>query len=760
MQQVSREQRGSSSSAAVIDASIDIEKNGPCDPCRQITLVKNATLFKPGFGMAIGEWTSENGQSFPQIQNIPIGTVAANSGRLFNNDVIVTMGTSSTCNKWSESRITDTLRSSESIEFTACLPEAVSALASKICPKATLAKCTRLQLHDNVLASSNITMAVRKGRCGSFPAIATNTMPAGAVGALLVPGTVLFSVSGEMQCNKQVADVEHLVGSVTSEPIVIDACPPAVVDSDLVCNYICKTPIVPEPQPPIPVPVPNKHLTFNHELWPTVVFDHVDQTNLMSNDCRRVRFTKAKSKYGIDIEVVRDGSSRKFVITHVHEGRGLDTIDLLINDTLSIVNDIPVDDMKDVQALEILLSQGNSSEIWIARQGNEHDVLRTLVRDPHGFGLDFGSIAPDTLSCGIRLPSVVTVDHLMPGLIDKTSNQQMVKSGDVIVSIGHKSGPNLCDADAEELNERMSNLHSVVLEICSAESIQKEDLQICKACVPVKKIVIKKEIVEDKKEEEKEQEEEEEEEKTTVVVVNTTVVIEPKKIPNKPTRLLSESELCEDSGNKWCASKYPVGTGIEGQCVEATSPCPIEKPPLNPNELREYCERNSDDLLHCSRAEPADVPIIPVIPEEQIDPPKTPEPPHDFHPVLEEVGQECRPGGFCPKGDCPKLYEKTEDDYCAPGKDAPKEWPKDPDHICLPGQWCPPGYDCPTGFELQKAGGDGFCFRTIRQGPNVAPEYVGGDFDPYAVDSTIDTLNRHNQGVKSTTATGAGAAEQ
>ena len=49
------------------------------------------------------------------------------------------------------------------------------------------------------------------------------------------------------------------------------------------------------------------------------------------------------------------------------------------------------------------------------------------------------------------------------------------------------------------------------------------------------------------------------------------------------------------------------------------------------------------------------------------------------------------------------LYEKTSDNYCAPGPRAPRPVPKDPNHICVPGQWCPPGYLCPPGFELKVA---------------------------------------------------------
>ena len=726
--------------------AIDVMRTGPCEPCRQVSLSKNTAAFGNGFGMVIDEWTTASGQSFPEIKTIVPDTVAANSGLVLEGDIVVTMGTASTCNKWSEKRIISALQASDNIEFTVCTKTSMSSLVSdKICPKATLKDCTRLQLHDNVLGNDNITLSVRKGKCGSFPIIETNSMPAGAVGALLAPNTVLFSVGGTIQCNHGVVEVEEIISSST-EPLTVDACTPKAVDTDFVCDYICKTPVVVEPPPLIAAPKPvEKQINDDALLWPQVVFEHVDQENLTSKECRRVKLIKAKSKYGIDIEEVHDGASRAFTITHVHEGRGLDQVDLLVNDTLSIVDGISVDDMKNVTDLERLLAKGNTTELWISRgHFADHDIQRTLVRDPHGFGVEFGQLSTTVLTCASQLPSIIAIDHLMPGLIDPTTNQPLFNVGDIVVSIEY--GQTLCEKDVEDVDATLDELQTVVLEICpsDAASVKNYDNILCQQCQPPP-VPTKVEIItEEKKEEKKEEKEEEKEEEEETLLAPATEIInktigQSKNVPERQPPL-TEIELCEVDGNKqWCPSNFPTLTH-KGLCVSATLlSCPVQPPQLNPNELLAYCREHGEDPLHCSRAKAVNVPIIPALSPTQIEPPKAPEPPKDFHPILEKLNEECRPGSFCPLGTCPDLYIKTNDGYCAPGKDAPRVLPHDRNHICLPGQWCPPGYDCPTGFELSKAGGDGFCFQTKRQGPTIAPEFKGADFDPYSVDATTNT---------------------
>ena len=195
-------------------------------------------------------------------------------------------------------------------------------------------------------------------------------------------------------------------------------------------------------------------------------------------------------------------------------------------------------------------------------------------------------------------------------------------------------------------------------------------------------------------------------------------------------------ELCHESGRKWCGYspkaefESPVN-GDDSDCVGILEMCPVRFPPINPEELVKYCEGpNGNDPRLCSRSGTNST--LPPLPEPVVDdeePPPTPPMPKELRkPKVEKKGEVCRKGGFCPYGNCPDLYEKTSDNYCAPGPRAPRPVPKDPNHICVPGQWCPPGYLCPPGFELKVAGTDGFCFDKTRQGPSIAPDFIGSDF--------------------------------
>ena len=197
----------------------------------------------------------------------------------------------------------------------------------------------------------------------------------------------------------------------------------------------------------------------------------------------------------------------------------------------------------------------------------------------------------------------------------------------------------------------------------------------------------------------------------------------------------SPEEICRDSGKKWCG--YTPKIEIEtleldqsSNCVGLLEMCPVRFPPINPKELVQYCKGlHGNDPLLCSRASVNLT--LPPPPAPEIEEVEKPPPPAPFvypKPVLEKKGEICRPGGFCPDGDCPDFYEKTSDDFCAPGPDAPRPAPPDPNHICVGGQWCPPGYTCPPGFELKVAGRDGFCFDKTRQGPTIEPDFIGSQF--------------------------------
>ena len=731
--------------------AIEKVQSGPCEKCRHMKLVKDAALFAPGFGMVIGDWTSKEGQSFPQVQHIPRGTVAANSGLLFEGDVIIKFGASSTCNKWSEQQITSNLKNTETVELTVCTPSEVTAVATKICPKATLNNCTRIQLHDNSLSSNQLSLDVRKGRCGSFPVIKSNDLPAGSAGSLLISGTILFSVGGMMQCNHPVDAIAQQV-STSSGPVIVDLCPPSAVETDFICNYICKAPVVPPPQPVIEQLADDKE--ENIELWPDVIVDHSDQSNLIAPNCRRITLTKARSKYGIDIQEMYHGSTRRFVVTRVHEGRGLDDADILVNDTLSVVDSISVDELKDASELAQLMSSANTSTVLITRDGIDHDVERTLRRDPLGFGIEFGLSPERLLTCGVQFPFVTVVDSLMAGLVDESTNKYLVNKGDLVVHVGH--GKTLCNPTMDSFAENFVNKKTIVLEICPSatpEDLQMYNKVLCERCISSEQasenstaaLTIK--AGEEDKEEKKETEEEEEKEDAVKPAASggvqeqskeeteeeTTAAVQPVK--QGPT---DQREFCESLGNKWCMTEFPtlLHTGI---CIDPAKSCPIQGPEVGDFELQSFCKKHphaSPSLCAPSNVDGAiDLPLpephIPPPPGQE-EPPTYPAVPSNITPKVEKVGQVCRPGGFCPYGECPKLYRKTLDSYCGPTDDAPRILPKDPNHICLPGSWCPPAYPCPTGFEKKVSGSDGFCFDTNRQAPMLAPEFVGSDFDPYS----------------------------
>jgi hypothetical protein len=760
--------------------SLDKIHSGPCEKCRQISLKKNnGHLFIPGYGMHLQEWVSRDGQSFPQIANILPNTVASNSGHIFKNDIIVMMDQFSTCNKWTSENIMSKFKLSNKIDLTVCVPNAVGTIASKMCPKATLSKCTRLRLNQDILmsageasdsssnSSNKISMKVHQGKCGGFfPMIQQNTFPIGAVGSLLVPGSILFSIDGVMQCNQNINSIHEQVksmkfksGFTTTRNILVDICPSIAVESHLVCNYICK----PLPPPPLPQLTVEKalapvHIKKKEEL---VVYNHNNQNDLINEHCRRVKFIKSKSKYGIDIKEVYLESVRRYIITQVHEGRGLENVDIRVNDTLSTVNNIDVDNIQNIHHMENIMDSTNSSiEIWVSRKSVNHDLKRTLNRDPIGFGFELVESSKALESCpSVKIPHISKIDTLLPGLklVDEISNRpyQIIHENDYIVRIDY--GPILCGyQNLDTLENSLKALSSVVVEVCPKNTMKMMENILCQQCIPTP--LISKSFPESILTKPKNTSRVDKPinllKRQLKVVHNTSTP----KIKKESTKLKiqknitkkeeiqimekSQSSICIDSGGKWCPSEFPEPTHT-GVCVENPSKiCHIQGPSLNPNELVEYCKANLKDPL-CSRQEispkPPQYPFD--IPEEQLEPPKSPPPPPDFAPELETKSQICRKGGFCPYGQCPELYIKTMDGYCAPGKNAPRKMLHDKNHICLPGLWCPPGYTCPSGFELGHSGKDGFCFEAERMGPMVPPKFIGADFDPYKLVPMDKTLH-------------------
>ena len=757
--------------------ALDKVHSGPCQGCRQITLSKNALFQVKGYGMDLKEWTSDGGQSFPQITQINSDSVAANSGHIFPNDIIVMMDSQSTCNRWTGATIMSTFKETSSIGLTVCLPNAVPTVASKICPKATLSKCSRVRIGKEVLIASievteddgnkNHTLPNRlivhphQGKCGgTFPMVNSNTFPTGAVGSLLVPGSVLFSLGGLMQCNQNKKSFLEQINAMKKESnnkegdyVLIDVCPKEAVETHLVCNFICKQlppapPIINEEKPIVPAAIPNE----------LVVFPDKNQNNNTHANCRRIKFLKSKLKYGIEITEIYLNSVRRYVITAVHEGRGLDHVDIQINDTLSIVHGIDVDDIPSVHHLEDIMEATKSSvEVWVTRKNINHDLKRILNRDPIGFGLTLnveGSKLNRLPSCpSVTFPSIAEIDTLLYGLIlvDAFTNEpvQLVHANDYIVRRGENEL--MCNQKIAPFQNILATFPSVVLEICPQSTIHTVEPLLCNQCNPLPPLPAPSPAV------------------TPVSPSPSPEARSPSPeaplpLPNpSPLPIPSPSELCiKDGEHKWCPREFlpdcpPMKACEIGRCVHLLETCPILGPCQNTCELEAWCKKFPNDET-CTRPVPVPDPVDPdpgpdPVPPAPAPAPERPPPPPPC------IGCECRPGAYCPYGICPNLYIKTLDGYCAPGKNAPRMIPIDPNHICLPGQWCPPQYSCPPGFELKYSGKDGFCFDKTRMGPFTPHKYIGADFDAFSTVPLKVPSKDDEFGTRGTAAaTGAAAA--
>lgn len=366
------------------------------------------------------------------------------------------------------------------------------------------------------------------------------------------------------------------------------------------------------------------------------------------------------------------------------------------------------------------------------------------------------------------MPTVESLDTLMHGLHNTDTGTDLLYAGDIVVRHGSTL---LCTETSKSMNKRIhAENNSIQLELCpgGAENLRLYEATLCRLCnrqrapfsepkprtatevetqeeaeeeaeetrqEPEEVKEEKKEEKEEQREEQKDKEQQDKEEKgevsATILFANNSNVTGAEAIKPK-----TPEELCLESGRKWCGyiPKTDFGTpkrGDDFDCVGILEMCPVRFPPINPQELVQYCDGpNGNDPRLCSRAG-ANL-TLPPLPEPEVEeeePVAAPPPPAvHLKPKLETKGQVCRKGGFCPYGICPELYEKTSDKYCAPGPQAQRPIPLDPHHICVPGQWCPPGYSCPEGFELKVSGKDGFCFDTTRQGPTVEPGFVGSNF--------------------------------
>ena len=747
-----------------LDAAINVVSKGHCSPCRQVTLGKNDLLPGPSFGLSIGAYYSTKGDSLPQIRSVLPGSAAATSLLVHEGEVIISVGKRKMCNSWDINLLRDTLKNADIVKLSVCTTDAAVKAAPATCPKATLPLCKQVLINDPSMLGSLGNIDSRVGQCGAFPVLSSDVWDSTESTTLLIPqGHVIFSLNKEVLCNKDTKNVRKVLLNTSGRSLELEVCPPEAIDSEFVCSNICKaTDVINMEQEEnlgkeqisnmedeqeegqsqdgqkqdqdvgSAVEYDKKNLPKEEPSVKQIYFDTQD---LLAPECRRVEIHRSKVKYGLDIHERNYGGTRNLVVSSIHRGRGIDNVDILVGDEVTMIDNIPADSFQNMKAIQERMGKLDMVDLWIKRPSLPHDVKRTLRRDPVGFGLSFAST--EKMSCGVSMPSVRSFDTLMHGVHNTGTGTQLLYNGDIIVRHGATFA---CDETAEEVARHIQRENSSVqLDLCPGgiENLKLYEAALCRICKPT--TVPKSQersMQQDRKEEEEINEEETFGSPGEVNTRNNSATggtdVTEEKRDDLETR-------CIDSGRKWCGYTPQLDFNSSEMdqslnCVGILEYCPLHFPAINPKELVKFCQGpDGIDPRLCSRALMNYT--FPALPEPELEPdPKLNRTratliiAKEIKPTLEKSGQVCRPGGFCPYGDCPENYEKTTDNYCAPGKGAPRPAPRDIDHTCIPGQWCPPGYKCPDGFELKVSGKDGFCFEKTRQGPTVEPDFLGADF--------------------------------
>ena len=223
-----------------LNAAIDVLRKGHCASCREVTLGKDSLLFDSNFGISFEPYTSAEGYSFPRIRSVRPGSVAAASMLVHPGEILFTVGSRNTCSAWDPKRISRKFRGAEVLKFSVCSEKAALKAAPSVCPKPTLPSCRRVLIHDAALSSDGISFGSRSGKCGAFPTITSHVWEPHGSTVLIPQGSILFSIDGNVQCNKGPGGVREAARDATGRSFVVEICPSEAVDSDYVCGNVCQ----------------------------------------------------------------------------------------------------------------------------------------------------------------------------------------------------------------------------------------------------------------------------------------------------------------------------------------------------------------------------------------------------------------------------------------------------------------------------------------------------------------------------------------